>query len=102
VGVLLGYENGTFSIQTTFSTGSNSPPISTDTGDCDNDSHLDIVVVNFGRYNVVILLGYVNGDFTVTTKHSTGNNSSPRSITVSDFDNDNRVDIAIMELLQIK
>jgi hypothetical protein len=95
VGILLGHRNGTFATQNTFSTGANSHPISIATGDFNNDTYMDIVVVNYGGDNVGILLGYGNGSFTMPTKYLTGNNSSPRSVVVGDFDNDTRLDIAI-------
>jgi hypothetical protein len=44
VGVFLGYRNGTFTNQNTYSTGFNSQPYSDAVGDFDNDSSLDIIV----------------------------------------------------------
>jgi hypothetical protein len=95
VGIFLGYGNGTFTTQKIFTTGTYTHPISISSGDFNNDTYMDIVVVNFGRNNVAVLLGYGDGNFTVPTKYSTGDNSSPRSVAVGDFDNDNQLDIAV-------
>ncbi|CAF0742600.1 unnamed protein product [Adineta steineri] len=94
VGVLLNYGNGTFATQVTFKTGINSHPSSIAINDLNTDNHMDIVVVCSGTNNIAILLGLGNGTFTITKKYSTGNNSSPRSIVIGDFDNDNILDIA--------
>ncbi|CAF5113149.1 unnamed protein product, partial [Rotaria sp. Silwood1] len=45
VSVLLGYGDGSFANQTTYSTGSQ--PLSVAVGDFNNDTQLDIVVANF-------------------------------------------------------
>ncbi len=95
VGVFLGHGNGTFAIQVIFTTGINSHPYSIAIGNITNDSDLDIVVACSGTNNIVILLGYGNGTFTMTTKYSTGNNSSPLSVAITDLDNDNKLDIAV-------
>ena len=39
VGIFLGYRNGTFSNQMTYSTGTDSTPVSIAIGDFNNDSH---------------------------------------------------------------
>ena len=95
VGVFLGHGNGTFAIQAIFTTGINSHPYSIAIGNLNNDTHLDIVVACSGTNNVGVLLGYGNGTFTMPTKYSTGNNSSPLSVAIADLDNDNKLDIAV-------
>ena len=95
VGILLGYGNGTFSIQTTYMTGANTHPYSIAVSDLNNDTHLDIAVVNSGTNNLGILFGYGNGSFTLPTFYSTGSNSNPIFIAIADFNNDNRSDIAV-------
>ncbi|CAF1433358.1 unnamed protein product [Adineta steineri] len=94
VGVLLNYGNGTFATQVTFKTGINSHPSSIAMNDLNTDNHMDIVVVCSGTNNIAILLGLGNGTFAIAKKYSTGNNSSPLSIVIGDFDNDNILDIA--------
>ena len=60
VSVLLGYGNGSFQDQMTYSTGSG--PYSVAVGDFNNDTRLDIVVANYDSDNTVsVLLGYGNG-----------------------------------------
>jgi hypothetical protein len=95
IGIFLGFGNGTFSSQTTYSTGYNSGPISITVGDLNNDSQLDIVVVNNYYNNIGIFHGYGNGTFSSQTIFSTGTNSYPISVAVSDFNNDNRLDIVV-------
>jgi hypothetical protein len=95
VGVFLGYGNGTFSSQTTYSTGKGSGPVSITTGDFNNDNQLDVAVTNSGTNNVGIFLGYHNGTFSSQTTVSTGTDSEPNSITTGDFNNDNRLDIVV-------
>jgi hypothetical protein len=95
IGIFLGFGNGTFSSQTTHSTGNNSEPISIAVGDFNNDSRLDIVVANSGDYNIGIFLGYGNGTFSSQVTFSTGSNSNPNSVAVADFNNDSRLDIVV-------
>ena len=61
VGVLLGYGNGTFASQTTYSTGSGSQPFYVTTADCNNDNISDIIATNSGSNEMVIFYGYGNG-----------------------------------------
>ena len=70
VSVLLGYGNGSFHEQMTYSTGSQ--PYSVAVGDLNNDTRLDIVVANFDSNNVSVLLGYGNGSFQDQMTYSTG------------------------------
>ncbi|CAF4014366.1 unnamed protein product, partial [Adineta steineri] len=95
VGVLLNYGNGTFATQVTFTTGINSHLSSIAINDLNTDNHMDIVVVCSGTNNIAILLGLGNGTFGIAKKYTTGNNSSPLSIVIGDFDNDNILDIAV-------
>jgi hypothetical protein len=56
VGVLLNTGNGTFTAQTTYSTGSNSQPWGVAVVDVNSDSKSDIIVANSASNNVGILL----------------------------------------------
>ncbi len=98
IGIFRGFGNGTFSSQTTYPTGINSAPISIAIGDFNNDSQLDIVVANYNISNIGIFLGYDDGTFSNVSTHSTGNNSWPCSVAVSDFNNDNRLDIVVVNV----
>ncbi|CAF1482548.1 unnamed protein product [Rotaria sordida] len=91
VSVLLGYGNGSFQNQMTYSTGSY--PQSVAVGDFNNDTRLDIVVANSNSPDVSVLLGYGNGSFQNQMTYSTGN--WPQSVAVGDFNNDTRLDIVV-------
>ncbi|CAF1361048.1 unnamed protein product [Adineta steineri] len=96
IGIFLNYGNGTFSSQTNYSTGNGSMPYDVAAGDFNNDEQLDIAVVNYYGCNIGIFLGYGNGTFSSQQTHSTGNQSNPRSIDLGDFNNDSRLDIAVV------
>ncbi|CAF1175169.1 unnamed protein product [Rotaria sordida] len=95
IGIFLGYENGTFINMIPFLTGSNSHPKFIAVYDFNNDTHLDIVVVNSENEKITIFKGVGNGSFSLLMTHSTGLNSDPCSIAIADFDNDKKPDIAI-------
>jgi hypothetical protein len=96
VSILLGYGNGFFAAQRVLSTGSGSNPFSVAVGDFNQDSHLDIAVANHLTSNVGILLGFGDGTFAPQATYSTGSSSDPTSISVGDFNQDNRLDIAVV------
>ena len=92
VSILLGYGNGSFANQTTYSTGSQ--PSSAAVGDFNNDTRLDIVVVHWNSSDMSILLGYSNGSFASQKTYLTGSQPSS-SVTVGDLNNDTRLDIVV-------
>ena len=71
IGIFIGYGNGSFSSQTTYSTGSGSNPYSVTVGDLNNDGRPDIAVANYGTSNVGVFIGYGNGSFTSQKTYST-------------------------------
>jgi hypothetical protein len=95
IGIFLGFGNGTFSGQTTYSTGIYSLPLAIAIGDFNNDSQLDIVIANYNISNIGIFLGYDNDTFSNVTTYSTGSDSLPNSVAIGDFNNDNRLDIVV-------
>ncbi len=95
IGVFMGYGNGSFQSQISYSTGNSSTPKSVAIGDFNNDSRLDIVAVNSNSDNVCIFLGYGNGSFTRRIVYSMPNTSNPISVAVNDFNNDNILDIVV-------
>jgi hypothetical protein len=87
--------NGTFSSQTTYSTGSNSLPVCIAVADFNKDSHLDITVCNSWYDTIGIFLGFGNGTFSGQTTYPTGINSGPSAIAIGDFNNDSQLDIVV-------
>ena len=85
-----------FLSMTTYSTGDDSLPQSMAIADFNNDNHLDIIVANYGKNTVGILLGNGNGIFMNQTTQTTGDNSQPRSVAVGDFNNDNQSVIVVV------
>jgi hypothetical protein len=95
VGVVLGLGNGTFSNQTIYSLGWYSAPSCIVVADLNNDSHLDIIVCNWGNNSISIFIGFGDGTFSNETIHPTGENSQPQSIAIGDLNNDSRLDIVV-------
>jgi hypothetical protein len=93
VSVLLGYGNGSFGNQMTYSTGSF--PYFVVVGDFNNDTRLDMVVAYWDSNDVSVLLGYSNIIFVTQTTLTTSHGSQPRSFAIGDFNNDDRMDIAV-------
>jgi hypothetical protein len=93
VGIFLSNGIGTFSNQTTYSTGLDSQPYSVAVLDFDNDTRLDIAVASYGSNSVGVLFGYGNGNFTSELMFSTGFDSHPFAVVVGDVNNDNLTDI---------
>ncbi|CAF4256289.1 unnamed protein product, partial [Rotaria magnacalcarata] len=93
VGVFLGNGDGSFSTQTSYSTGLYSLPYSVVLADVNLDGRLDIVVANSGTDSISILLGYGDGTFVNSKNYSTGYNSEQYSVAIGDLNNDNKLDI---------
>ena len=93
--VLIGYTMVQAENPTAYSTGVDSNPIQIDSGDLNNDTQPDLVVANFGTDNVGVFLGNRDGSFQEQMIYSTGNNSVPRAVSISDIDNDYRLDIVV-------
>jgi hypothetical protein len=96
VGILEEYPDGTFPIQKMFSTGPLSFPTSIAINDVNNDSRQDVVVANSALGNVGIFYGYGNGSFRSQKIYSTVRYSSPQSVITGSFNNDTRIDIAVV------
>jgi hypothetical protein len=95
VGIFLGYGNGCFANQTTYSTGSDSYPYSVAVGDFNNDTIPDIVVANYNANNLGILLGHGNGTFASVILLQMDYGSHPFSVVVGDFNSDKKLDFAV-------
>jgi hypothetical protein len=61
-----------------------------------NDTRLDIIVANFGSNNIGVFLGYGNGTFADLMKRSMDYGTSPSSVIVCDFNNDMKLDFAVL------
>jgi hypothetical protein len=94
IGVLLGYGNGTFSIVKKYSTGEGSVPYKVILGDLNNDGRLDIAVASLDARNVGVFLGNGDGTFGTQMIFSTDYYTALYSITIGDFNGDNKLDIA--------
>ena len=95
ISVFLGYGNGSFENQTTYSTGSNSSPYSVAVGDFNSDTILDIVVANYGTNHLDVLLGYGDGTFGNLTSWSLAYDDNPFFVVIDDFNSDNKLDFAV-------
>ena len=74
---------------------SSSRPRSIAVGDFNYDNRADIVVTNSGTNSIGIFLSFNNGTLRDQETYSTGSQSHPYSVVVSDFNNDNCLDIAV-------
>jgi hypothetical protein len=93
VGVFLGYGDGSFANQTTYST--DEEPKSIAVADLNNDSILDIVVANYGSNNLGVFLGHGDGTFAKMIRVPLEYGSRPFMILVGDFNNDGKLDFAV-------
>ena len=95
LGIYLGYGNGTFSDQITYSTGPSSSPFSLASGDLNDDNCIDVVVANTDSSTISIFFGYCNGSFQSPISYSTGSSTEPYSVAVADFNQDHHLDIVV-------
>ena len=96
IGVFLGYANGTFSPQVTYPIVKNSHPRYITIGDLNNDYELDIIVVDSANDQIHVLSGHGNGIFANITTYDGIPKSNPFWAAVADFNNDNRLDMAVV------
>ena len=93
--ILIGYQNGTFMKNITYSTGDNSYPRYVITADFNKDNQLDIAVVNYRNQTLMIILNPVNETFSRSILYSTGSRSFPNSIATGDFNKDGWIDVVV-------
>jgi hypothetical protein len=95
VSILLGNGNGTFQPTVNFSTGGSA--ISIATADLNEDGNLDLAVtVNTPSDTVATLLGNGLGSFGTPTHFPVGSSgSSPDSVVIGDFNEDDNLDLAV-------
>jgi len=63
--------------------------------DINHDTYFDLLVANNGTNNIGMFFGYDNGTFTYQKTFSTGSESHPCSIAVSDMNNNNQSDLIV-------
>ena len=93
--ILIGNENGTFDDTMTFSIISHCGLNFVTVADLDNDNQADIIAVSSSRNNIIILFGFGNGTFADIRIYSTGDGSQPNSASISDFNSDSILDLAV-------
>ena len=96
VGILLEFDGRTFNTVRNYSIGDGFRPYSIALAYLNNDTHLDIVVVNSESDNILFLFGRGNGTFDKGYTYSTGTRSRPYSVAINDLNNDHLMDIAIV------
>ncbi|CAF2071017.1 unnamed protein product, partial [Rotaria magnacalcarata] len=93
IDILLGSFEGFINL-TRFSAGSYAKSVAV--GDFNNDTRLDIVVVNLGTNDVSVLLASINYiGFLKQSTLTTGNGSRPRSLVIDDFNHGSQMDLAV-------
>ncbi|CAF0997315.1 unnamed protein product [Adineta steineri] len=95
IGIFLGYGNGSFQNQVTYSTGTQANPEWLASGDLNNDNRSDIAVANYIANTIGIFLGQGNGSFAIMIAYSSGDGSGPIYLTIIDINNDNVPDIVV-------
>jgi hypothetical protein len=106
VDIFFGNGDGTFTQQTTYSTGSYSHPYYVIIADFNNDyisdiaatlndNISDIVVAKSGTSNIFFPYGYGNGTFGNETLYPLGYGYNPYSVTVKDLNEDGWMDVVI-------
>jgi hypothetical protein len=95
IGIFFGDGNGNFSDSKIYSTGIGSDPSSVAIDDLNKDTHLDLVIANWGTNNILVFLGLGNGTFFELKSYSLGYNARPQFIAIGDINNDNALDIAV-------
>jgi hypothetical protein len=96
IGILLGYGNGSFTKQVVYSTRSGTRPYWVALGDFNNDTKLDMISVNHDDDSISVFLAYGNGSFANVETYSNGDGSMPMYVSVADFNNDHKLDIAVV------
>lgn len=95
IGIFFGNGDGTFEDQISYSTGTDSSPNMIAVGDFDGDGALDILIVDANTNRIDVLFGYVNGSFAEQVTYSITLVNKPSSISINDFNGDDRLDMAV-------
>ena len=95
ISIILANGEEIFATQQSYSSGDNSCPIPTAINHFNNNSHLDIVVVDSQTDSIIIFDGYGNRSIAMITTYWTGLSSNLPSITVQGLNKDNLLDIVV-------
>ncbi|CAF1146705.1 unnamed protein product [Adineta steineri] len=95
VNILFGNSNGTFRVRNIILGTTKCIPDDIVVVDFNHDNYSDIAVINTVNSNVCVFFGNANDTFSPQLMFSTGYQSEPESLTVSDFNSDGHVDIAV-------
>ncbi|CAF1292351.1 unnamed protein product [Adineta steineri] len=95
VNILFGNGNGTFKVLDKKLETRECIPDDIIVADFNHDNNSDIAVINTESSNVCMFLGNANDTLSSYLIFSTGQYSKPESVTVSDFNSDGHVDIAV-------
>ena len=94
ISIWLGQGDGTFLLPTDYRTGKR--PLSVSFADFNNDSLLDLLVVNGLMNTITIFLGNVDGTF--QDGMDSGGDAGPQHAIAQDFDGDKLLDIAVVNI----
>ena len=97
IGIFLGRTDGIVDNMIPFSIDYSFRPQSVVIIDFNNDTLLDILIIDSINKNLFIFNGYGNGSFELILKYSTGYNSNPSSFAIADFDIDNKLDVIVTD-----
>ncbi|CAF1449457.1 unnamed protein product [Adineta steineri] len=97
IGVFLQNSNETFSQKITYFTGTYSHPTTIVAADFNNDGQIDLIVTNKYLHNFGIFLGSGDGTFFPSSTFSTGPDSTPTELIARDFNNDRKLDLAVVD-----
>lgn len=95
--VLLNVGNGYFDAPMIFPSERGGGISSVVVGDFNNDSQLDLAFADILKNNIGIMLGISNGTFEAQMSFSTGTRSGPEIIASADFNNNGKLDLAIID-----
>lgn len=98
LGVFLGHGNGSFDIQKISFAGGRTYPLYIAAGDFNEDVKQDVVFSYFGTSTIGVMFGYGNGTFGEKIKFMLNAGNTDHPIIVSDFNNDQHLDIAAFTL----
>ncbi|CAF3577317.1 unnamed protein product [Rotaria sp. Silwood1] len=96
--ILSTYTNDTFAIVSIYDAIQGSNPISVAVVDFNKDNQSDIIMANYGTNDILILIGCSNEPSARQKKYYFGNGATPGSVVISDFNNDNHLDVAVTGL----